>query len=63
MKTISNRKAKQFSQPWITKDIRIFIKVKNKLYASSDTANYAFKCDVDNLFSSFYNKFNKLITV
>ena len=40
MKTISNRKAKQLSKPWITKGIRISIKVKNKLYASCDTANY-----------------------
>jgi len=40
MKTISNRKAKQFSKPWITKGIRISIKVKNKLYASGDTTNY-----------------------
>ena len=40
MKTISNRKAKQLCKPWITKGIRISIKVKNKLYASGDTANY-----------------------
>ena len=40
MKTISNRKAKQLSKPWITKGIRISIKVKNKLYVSGDTANY-----------------------
>ena len=40
MKTISNRKAKQFSKPWITKGIRISIKGKNKLYASGDTASY-----------------------
>ena len=40
MKTISNRKAKQLSKPWITKGIRISIKVKNNLYASGDTANY-----------------------
>ena len=39
-KTISNRKAKQLSKPWITKGIRISIKVKNKLYVSGDTANY-----------------------
>ena len=42
MKTISNRKAKQLSKPWITKGIRISIKVKNKLYASGDTTNYNF---------------------
>ena len=40
MKTISNRKAKKLSKPWITKGIRISIKVKNKLYVSGDTANY-----------------------
>ena len=40
MKTISNRKAKQFSKPWITKGIRISIKIKSKLHASGDTANY-----------------------
>ena len=40
MKTTSNRKAKKLSKPWITKDIRISIKVKNKLYPSGDTANY-----------------------
>ena len=40
MKTISNRKAKQLSKPWIDKGIRISIKVKNKLYVSGDTANY-----------------------
>ena len=40
MKTMSKRKAKQLSKPWITKGIKIFIKVKNKLYASSDTTNY-----------------------
>ena len=40
MKTISNRKAKQLSKPWIPKGIRISIKVKNNLYASGDTANY-----------------------
>ena len=38
MKTISNRKAKQLSKPWITKGIRISIKIKNKLYASGDTS-------------------------
>ena len=39
MKTISNRKAKQHSKPWITKGIRISIKVEGKLYASGNTAN------------------------
>ena len=36
MKTISNRKAKQFSKPWITKGLRKSIRVKNKLYALDD---------------------------
>ena len=40
MKTISNRKAKQLSKPWITKGISISIKVKNKLYVSGNIANY-----------------------
>ena len=40
MKAISNRKAKQLSKPWITKGTRISIKVKNKLYAFGETANY-----------------------
>ena len=40
MKTISNRKAKQLSKPWITKGIRISIKVEGKLYASGNTINY-----------------------
>ena len=40
MKTISNHKAKQLSKPWITKGIRISITLKNKLYASGDTAHY-----------------------
>ena len=37
MKTISSRKAKQFSKPWITKGLRKSITVKNKLYVSGDT--------------------------
>ena len=32
IKTISNRKAKQFSKPWITKGLRKSITVKNRLY-------------------------------
>ena len=40
MKTISNRKAKQFSKPWITKGLRKSIKVKNKLYVLGDRAKY-----------------------
>ena len=40
MKTISNRKAKQFCKPWITKGLRKSIRVKNKLYASHDRVKY-----------------------
>ena len=40
MKTISNRKAKQFSKPWITKGLRKSIRVKNKLYALDDRVKY-----------------------
>ena len=36
MKTISNCEAKKLSKPWITKDLQISIRIKNKLYASSD---------------------------
>ena len=43
LKTISNRKAKQLSETWISKGIRISIKVKNKLYTSGDSANYKVK--------------------
>jgi len=39
-KILSKRKQKQFSRPWITTGIRTSIKVKNKLYASGDTARY-----------------------
>ena len=40
MKTISNRKAKQLSKPWITQDLRTSIKINNKLYASGDFSKY-----------------------
>ena len=40
MKTLSNRKAKQVSKPWITSGIRAAIKVKNKLYAFGDEVRY-----------------------
>ena len=40
MKTISNRKAKQFSKPWISKGLRKSITVKNKLYAWDDRVKY-----------------------
>ena len=41
MKTISNRKAKQLSKPWITQGLRTSIKIKNKLYASGDISKYS----------------------
>ena len=40
MKTMSNRKAKQFSKPWIAKGLRKSIRVKNKLYVSGDRLKY-----------------------
>jgi len=40
IKTISNRKARQLSKPWITKGLRTSIKIKNKLYASGDLSKY-----------------------
>ena len=40
MKTISNRKAKQLSKPWITQGLRTSIEIKNKLYASGDVSKY-----------------------
>ena len=40
MKTISDRKAKQFSKPWITKGLRKSIRVKNKFYVSGGRAKY-----------------------
>ena len=40
MKTLSNRKAKQLSKPWITSGIRAAIKVKNKLYAFGVEVRY-----------------------
>ena len=40
MKTVSNRKTKQFSKPWIIKGLRKSIRVKNKLYVSDDRVKY-----------------------
>ena len=40
MKTISKRKAKLLSKPWIIKGLRISVRIKNKLYASGDTIKY-----------------------
>ena len=40
MKTISKCKAKLLSKPWITKDLRISVRIKNKLYASGNMIKY-----------------------
>ena len=40
MKTISNRKAKQLSKPWINQGLRISIKIQKKLNASGDVSMY-----------------------
>ena len=53
MKTLSHRKAKQFSKPWITKGIRTSIKIKNRLYLSGDEDKY----------KSYRNKICSLIRV
>ena len=39
-KTISKRKKKKLSKPWITKGIRTSIKIKNRLYMSGDHTQY-----------------------
>ena len=40
MKTLSNRKLKQFSKPWITIGLKKSIKVKNSLFQSGNFAQY-----------------------
>ena len=40
LKTLSGRKAKRFSKPWITRGIRRSIKTKNKSFLSDDTEKY-----------------------
>lgn len=42
LKTLSHRKIKQLSKPWITKGLRTSIKVKNKLYESGDENKYKY---------------------
>ena len=39
-RSLSKRKAKQFSKPWITKGIRKSIQVKNTLFASGNYEKY-----------------------
>ena len=40
MKTVSNRKLKQFSKPWITSGLKKSIKIKSSLLQSRDLVNY-----------------------
>ena len=40
LKTVSKRKAKQFSKPWITRGIRKSIKIKNSLFHSNFNAKF-----------------------
>ena len=40
LKALSKRKVKQLCKPWITKGLRVSIRIKNKLYASGDISNY-----------------------
>ena len=40
LKTLSNRKLKQFSKPWITSGLKKSIKIKNSLFQSGDLVNY-----------------------
>ena len=39
LKAPSKRKVKQLCKPWITKSLRVSIRIKNKLYASGDISN------------------------
>ena len=40
LKTISKRKAKQLSQPWISRGLRKSIKIKNSLFLTGDPTKY-----------------------
>ena len=40
MKTLSKRQLTKLSKPWITKGIRISIKIKNQLFLSGDYTKY-----------------------
>ena len=42
IKTLSRRRIKQFSKPWITKGIRTSIKEKNRLYQIADQEKYKY---------------------
>ena len=42
IKTLSRRRIKQFSKPWITKGIRTSIKEKNRLYQIGDQEKYKY---------------------
>ena len=51
VKTVSRRKMKQISKPWISSGIRTAIKIKHKLYAEGDRVRYKI----------YRNKIQKLI--
>ena len=40
MKPVSKRMVRRFSKPWITKEIRRSINIKNKLSSPGDKQNY-----------------------
>lgn len=71
-KTISKRKLKQSTKPWITKGIRRSIKIKNKLFRTNNNTNYKLyrnylvtlirlskKLYYCNYFNSYYNNMSK----
>ena len=41
-RTLSKRRIKQLSKPWITKGIRTVVKIKNSLYMSGNHARYKY---------------------
>ena len=40
LRALSKRKVKELCKPWITKGLRVSIRIMNKLYASGDISNY-----------------------
>ena len=65
IKTLSQRRIKQFSKPWITKGIRTSIKEKNRLYQIGDQEKYKYYrnkiCSLTRLskkhyYCAFFNK-------
>ena len=60
--TFSKRKIKQFSKPWITKELRTSIRTKNRLYQSDDIEKYKYHrnkiCTLTRLSKkSYYHEF------